>query len=183
MSSQNQVPALEMERRQLAIQDAMSERLLNDILPKHIVSQLQAQQRARVADTIKNMQISAKRNGPRATAGGRGRQRSRHGSLMLHATNDPKSAASGRESSKFGSISPNISAMRKSQKLFSNPIVDERSRATVLFADIVSFTKRCAKMTPGEVLKMLNELFYYFDEAANQCGVYKVETIGDAVSP
>ena len=81
----------------------------------------------------------------------------------------------------IGAVSPTVSEMRKSQKLFSNPIVDERSRATVLFADIVSFTSRCAKMTPGDVLKMLNELFYYFDDAANRCGVYKVETIGDAV--
>ncbi|KAI3378003.1 hypothetical protein SNEBB_009371 [Seison nebaliae] len=51
---------------------------------------------------------------------------------------------------------------------------------TILFSDIVSFTKTCSKLKPIDVVSMLNEMYTKFDHCLEQHNVYKVETIGDA---
>ncbi|EFO27426.2 guanylyl cyclase/natriuretic peptide receptor [Loa loa] len=56
----------------------------------------------------------------------------------------------------------------------------EYTEATVLFSDIVKFTKICAACAPYDVFNMLNELYTKFDRIAKINDVYKVETIGDA---
>jgi phospholipid-translocating ATPase len=45
--------------------------------------------------------------------------------------------------------------------------------------DIVRFTDYSAGRDPTEVVNMLSELFRKFDDAAKDCNVYKVHTIGD----
>ncbi|VDK77008.1 unnamed protein product [Litomosoides sigmodontis] len=56
----------------------------------------------------------------------------------------------------------------------------EYAQATVLFSDIVAFTKICAACMPHDVFNMLNDLYTKFDHIAKINDVYKVETIGDA---
>ena len=51
---------------------------------------------------------------------------------------------------------------------------------TVLFADIVGFTSQTAKMQPENVVARLNRLFSDFDGRAQQHGLEKIKTIGDA---
>lgn len=51
---------------------------------------------------------------------------------------------------------------------------------TILFADIVSFTPLSAVMQPLELLETLNRIFSTFDQLAEQYGVEKIKTIGDA---
>lgn len=51
---------------------------------------------------------------------------------------------------------------------------------TLLFSDIVSFTKVSSSHTASEIVTALNELFTRFDERAKQMGVEKIKTIGDA---
>jgi class 3 adenylate cyclase len=51
---------------------------------------------------------------------------------------------------------------------------------TILFSDIISFTKMAASMDPLEVVNMLNELYRMYDGLVDRHNVYKVETIGDA---
>ena len=58
-------------------------------------------------------------------------------------------------------------------------IVEAFDDASVLFADIVSFTPMSANMAPGELIDFLNAVFSYFDQLADKYGVEKIKTIGD----
>ena len=52
--------------------------------------------------------------------------------------------------------------------------------ATILFSDIVSFTKTSSGHTAEEIVNALNDLFSRFDTRAKSMGVEKIKTIGDA---
>ena len=51
---------------------------------------------------------------------------------------------------------------------------------TLLFSDIVSFTKVSSNHTAEEIVTALNSLFTLFDERAKRMGVEKIKTVGDA---
>jgi adenylate cyclase len=59
-------------------------------------------------------------------------------------------------------------------------VADSFPEATVLFADIVEFTKLCTGLPPQELVSMLNEIFTEFDRIADNRGLEKIKTIGDA---
>ncbi len=59
-------------------------------------------------------------------------------------------------------------------------IADGFPDVTVLFADIVDFTRRSEQITPEQVVEVLNDLFSAFDQLALQRGLEKIKTIGDA---
>jgi guanylate cyclase len=59
-------------------------------------------------------------------------------------------------------------------------IADAFDAVTVLFADIVGFTAFAQSQPPGEVVAVLNRLFSRFDELADEHGLEKIKTIGDA---
>lgn len=83
----------------------------------------------------------------------------------------------------------------KSEKLMLNilpkPIADRLKKGekniagsypevTVLFSDLVGFTKMSAKKTAPELVKLLNDIFSRFDKRAELLGLEKIKTIGDA---
>ena len=59
-------------------------------------------------------------------------------------------------------------------------IADGFADVTVMFADIVNFTQVAANMSPSQVFAMLNRIFSAFDELAEEYGLEKIKTIGDA---
>ena len=59
-------------------------------------------------------------------------------------------------------------------------IADGFADVTVMFADIVNFTQLAAGMTPNQIFSMLNRVFSAFDDLAEQHGLEKIKTIGDA---
>jgi guanylate cyclase len=65
-------------------------------------------------------------------------------------------------------------------KVDPQTIADGFAEVSVLFADIVGFTVLSAKIGPEELVELLNRLFSAFDELADEHGVEKIKTIGDA---
>jgi len=67
-------------------------------------------------------------------------------------------------------------------RLKENPgtIADKFESATILFADIVSFTPLTQRMAAGDVVSMLDAIFRKFDALAEIHGLEKIKTIGDA---
>ncbi len=68
----------------------------------------------------------------------------------------------------------------KRLKLERAVIADGFDAVTVLFADIVGFTPLSERMTPRDLVALLNEVFSAFDEMARRHGLEKIKTIGDA---
>lgn len=66
--------------------------------------------------------------------------------------------------------------MGKSDK----PFVQHVNSATILFADIVGFTKLSERLSPDSIVKLLNQIFSAFDQLADINKVEKIKTIGDA---
>jgi class 3 adenylate cyclase len=65
-------------------------------------------------------------------------------------------------------------------KASNETIADGFASVTVMFADIVNFTRIAAHMTPDEVFAMLNRVFSAFDELAEKFALERIKTIGDA---
>lgn len=68
------------------------------------------------------------------------------------------------------------------QRLKQKPeiIADSFASVTILFADIVGFTKMSSRISAPRLVELLNEIFSAFDELAIQHGLEKIKTIGDA---
>jgi class 3 adenylate cyclase len=65
-------------------------------------------------------------------------------------------------------------------KAGENLIADIHEEATILFADIVGFTKLSAQHSAVEIVQMLNWIFSLFDRLTEQYSLEKIKTIGDA---
>lgn len=59
-------------------------------------------------------------------------------------------------------------------------IADAIDEASILFADIVGFTPLAAKLSPRQVVEVLDEVFSAFDHVADELKLEKIKTIGDA---
>ncbi len=66
--------------------------------------------------------------------------------------------------------------LRRDGKTFADGISD----CSVMFVDIVGFTKISSTMPPDELVKYLDEIFSSFDELTSAAGLEKIKTIGDS---
>ncbi len=64
-------------------------------------------------------------------------------------------------------------------KAQTQPIADQFSSASILFADVVDFTPWSERRAPAEVVGILDQLFSHFDTLAERYGLEKIKTIGD----
>jgi adenylate cyclase len=71
-------------------------------------------------------------------------------------------------------------AIAERLKAGQRTIVDSFIDATVLFADIVGFTRIASKQSPHRTVQLLNEIFSGFDRIVEQFELEKIKTIGDA---
>ena len=58
-------------------------------------------------------------------------------------------------------------------------IADQFSSASILFADVVDFTRCAERLSPAEVVGMLDQLFGHFDKLVERYELEKIKTIGD----
>jgi class 3 adenylate cyclase len=65
-------------------------------------------------------------------------------------------------------------------KVGEEKISDSHMDATILFSDLVGFTKMSSGKTAEELVFLLNDLFTRFDQRALSLGLEKIKTIGDA---
>jgi class 3 adenylate cyclase len=72
------------------------------------------------------------------------------------------------------------SAIAERLKQNSSTLADYFPEVTVLFADLVDFTEIASRITPTELVTLLNEIFSAFDRLAEWHGLEKIKTIGDA---
>ena len=59
-------------------------------------------------------------------------------------------------------------------------VADAFSDLTVVFVDIVGFSRLAKRLSPGRLVKLLNAFFSVADRCAERHGIEKVKTIGDA---
>ena len=75
-------------------------------------------------------------------------------------------------------ILPGAIAQRLKQE--QHAIADRFDEVTILFADIVNFTRLSSGISATELVSLLNEIFSAFDQLAQLHGVEKIKTIGDS---
>jgi len=63
---------------------------------------------------------------------------------------------------------------------FNEFIADSFADVTVLFADIVDFTKFTQSVSLGAMVGVLNDIFSRFDAIAERYGLEKIKTVGDS---
>lgn len=65
-------------------------------------------------------------------------------------------------------------------KVDEHAIAEAFPHVSVLFADIAGFTKMSERLAPEVLVERLNFMFSAFDELADELGLEKIKTIGDA---
>lgn len=85
------------------------------------------------------------------------------------------------ERSKSDNLLANILPTAIAERLlaFDRPIADKLENVTILFADIVGFTKYANSHSPEHVVTLLDDVFSEFDDLADRHGLEKIKTVGD----
>jgi len=58
-------------------------------------------------------------------------------------------------------------------------IADSFNNVSVIFADLAGFTRLSTRVSPDEIVALLNRIFSAFDDLAEKYGLEKIKTIGD----
>jgi class 3 adenylate cyclase len=76
----------------------------------------------------------------------------------------------------YNVLPPEVVARLKS----GHAVADSYSDVSVVFADLVGFSRLSKRLSPGHLVRLLNQFFSAADGAAERYGMEKVKTIGDA---
>jgi adenylate cyclase len=92
-----------------------------------------------------------------------------------------KAAALEKEKGRTEKLLVNVLPVAIADRLQKGEKVEAESfpEVTVLFADVVGFTKLAAELGPKSVANLLNELFEIFDDLSEKYKLEKIKTIGD----
>ena len=86
------------------------------------------------------------------------------------------------ERNKSDQLLNNVLPEHVAERLKRNPgtIADGFADVSVMFADIVGFTRLAEELTPKQVVSFLDAVFSRFDDLTDKYGLDKIKTIGDA---
>lgn len=98
--------------------------------------------------------------------------------LDLHEQHTQLNTENDLKDSLLNSVLPDRIAKRL--LLNHEMIADGHSDVSVMFVDIVGFTKLTETLSPKQIVRLLNQLFSAFDEISELHGLEKIKTIGDA---
>jgi adenylate cyclase len=103
--------------------------------------------------------------------------------LLATFANQRDAALTGlrAEQAKSEALLMNIlpSSIAERLKASSQTIADGFDSASILFADLVDFTPLSQRLTPAEMVGILDQLFSRFDAIVERHGLEKIKTIGD----
>ena len=74
--------------------------------------------------------------------------------------------------------SPRSSNQGDIRSIFRPFNMNTMDNVSILFADIVGFTKMSSNKTASQLVGLLNDLFGRFDNLCTQCGCEKISTLG-----
>lgn len=148
-----------------------SERLLRNVLPKRII------------DTLKRRQDGPLTNASVANPGATALFTRTGGSAMPDHSRMLVSNVNGswlNRASQAGSYASRFESRLGNGGLANTALAEAFDSVTILFADVVGFTKISSRVSPEQLVLLLNELFTVFDNLADANGLEKIKTIGDA---
>ncbi|KAF4664782.1 hypothetical protein FOZ61_000491 [Perkinsus olseni] len=64
--------------------------------------------------------------------------------------------------------------------IFPSGLAQRFDQVTIVFSDVVAFTNMTSRMRPEDLVALLNDLFTLFDDIAEDYGLEKIKTCGDA---
>ncbi|MBL9106066.1 MAG: adenylate/guanylate cyclase domain-containing protein [Myxococcales bacterium] len=96
---------------------------------------------------------------------------------LMRADEELEDALAGTERLLANMVPEPIAARLKAGE---TTIADSVPAATILFADIVNFTRYSQDVSAGEVVRVLDDIFSRFDALLPKYGLEKIKTIGDA---
>ena len=59
-------------------------------------------------------------------------------------------------------------------------IANKHEDVSIIFCDIINFTPQAQRLTPNNLVKILNTIFKKFDDLSNKHNIEKIKTIGDS---
>ena len=100
--------------------------------------------------------------------------------VLIFASYFVTSAVNERE--KANRLLLNILPSKAAQdlKTHGGVIAEQYDDVSVLFADIVDFTRYSSAISPDQLVTKLNEIFSRFDDLTDRYGLEKIKTVGDA---
>lgn len=143
-----------------------SDRLLRNVLPKRIIDTLKRRQDGPLANASVGPGATALFTRTRGSLGIM--QSATAASRFINRANSAGSQYISRFDSRIGN------------SLANTALAEAFDSVTILFADVVGFTKISSRVSPEQLVLLLNELFTVFDNLADANGLEKIKTIGDA---
>ncbi|KAL2086938.1 hypothetical protein ACEWY4_017997 [Coilia grayii] len=165
-----------MHGKDLEVEKALKERMIHSVMPRRVADELMKQ-------GDEESESSGKRysSGNAAACGGGGGAGGGGGGGGGHGGGGSSSSASGGAGS---SSSPKSHKRKKtsiprSQLIFRPFNMKRMDPVSILFADIVGFTKMSANKSAPALVGLLNDLFGRFDRLCELTRCEKISTLGD----
>jgi class 3 adenylate cyclase len=76
-------------------------------------------------------------------------------------------------------MAPAVNSGPLSERMWWGTPLTTITSVSVLFADVVGSTALAVRLTPIELVEVLNEAFSYFDSLVDKYDLEKIRTIGD----